>query len=195
MPLDLNDARRLHDRDPNNPDACPTCIDPENPHQMARWPCATALALGATGRSEWKEAPAPGPDTLRRVHIPTAGWYHIATSAELIGPAGTTTEVSFETTEPIAPRCSYTNTEGRCILNADHRPGHVTGATGTPRCGNNRHNLTCVMKISHTGNCVDQDGIHWNACPTSRYSMGEIWPCTRHANHPDSHRDQNGGTW
>lgn len=58
MPLDLNEARRLHDRDPNNPEACPTCIHPENPHQMARWPCATALALGATGRSEWENQPA-----------------------------------------------------------------------------------------------------------------------------------------
>lgn len=51
MTFDLAAARALHDRDPENPYACRTCRD--SYAQPASWPCPTATALGATGRSEW----------------------------------------------------------------------------------------------------------------------------------------------
>jgi hypothetical protein len=48
-------ARDLHERDMTS---CRTCYDGYgNP---ATWPCATALALGATGRSEWADTPQEG---------------------------------------------------------------------------------------------------------------------------------------
>lgn len=48
--MNLAEARRLHDRCPHDPGNCTTCRTEE-------WPCPTALALGATGRSEWEDAP------------------------------------------------------------------------------------------------------------------------------------------
>lgn len=38
-------ARALHERADWDPSICPTCKE--------AWPCDTAVALGATGRSEW----------------------------------------------------------------------------------------------------------------------------------------------
>jgi hypothetical protein len=62
----LNAARALHDRNPNDPRTCPTCTTEMNPIE---WPCPTATALGATGRSEWT-TPTPEPaeheETMRR---------------------------------------------------------------------------------------------------------------------------------
>lgn len=167
MPLDLTAARALHDRDPNNPEACPTCASDTDPHQMARWPCATALALGATGRSEWKEAPAPDPDTMRRVHIATAGWYHIATGAELIGPAGTTTKITFDTE---TNRCRSIAPGGLpCMGDAGHDSRHWNTETanrwldpGQIACdGNNPGGWHCNLTIGHTGPHRDQNGGTW----------------------------------
>lgn len=45
-------ARALHERDYNS---CVSCYD--GCGSPAPWPCPTALALGATGRSEWANAP------------------------------------------------------------------------------------------------------------------------------------------
>ena len=56
MPIDLDAARRLHDRDPYNPRACVTCH--EGRGGEVDWPCPTALALGSTGRSEWIGTPS-----------------------------------------------------------------------------------------------------------------------------------------
>lgn len=53
MTLDLDAARRLHERATYDPEHCATCTGDT-------WPCATATALGATGRSEWANTP-PGP--------------------------------------------------------------------------------------------------------------------------------------
>lgn len=52
MTFDLDAARTLHDREPHNPLRCRSrCTDEDtNPYT---WPCPTATALGATGRSEW----------------------------------------------------------------------------------------------------------------------------------------------
>lgn len=52
MTFDLATARALHERCPYDPQHCTTCRTEE-------WPCATALALGATGRSEWTGPTAP----------------------------------------------------------------------------------------------------------------------------------------
>jgi hypothetical protein len=49
--VNLNEARALHDRHPDNPATCLTCRD--NHGNGTTWPCPTAFALGATGRSEW----------------------------------------------------------------------------------------------------------------------------------------------
>lgn len=46
----LNAARALHERADWDPAYCPTCCEAGN---HVKWPCPTALALGATGRSEW----------------------------------------------------------------------------------------------------------------------------------------------
>lgn len=54
MTLDLNEARQLHDRDPDDPGHCLTCRDDTG--ACVPWPCPTAIALGATGRSEWDDA-------------------------------------------------------------------------------------------------------------------------------------------
>lgn len=53
MTFDLNEARRLHERSKSNPKVCGTCVHPTQPNYMHLWPCPTAVALGATGRSEW----------------------------------------------------------------------------------------------------------------------------------------------
>ena len=55
----LEAARALHDRDPINPGNCATCRG-DGMQEFADWPCPTAIALGATGRSEWA-APEPDP--------------------------------------------------------------------------------------------------------------------------------------
>ena len=55
MSLDLDAARRLHERATYDPEHCTTCTGDT-------WPCATAKALGATGRSEWVDTSArPAP--------------------------------------------------------------------------------------------------------------------------------------
>ncbi|MCC2594718.1 hypothetical protein LKO27_15060 [Tessaracoccus sp. OS52] len=51
MTFDLDAARALHDRNPDDPGTCATCRD--SMAYAASWPCPTATALGATGRSEW----------------------------------------------------------------------------------------------------------------------------------------------
>lgn len=56
MPLDIEAARRLHDRGENDPRHCDTCTDPAGTHPIY-WPCPTAIALGATGHSEWDDRP------------------------------------------------------------------------------------------------------------------------------------------
>ena len=61
MTFDLGEARRLHS--PNEYMKCQTC---DTNDRMASWPCATAIALGATGRPEWLNAPPPDPDTATR---------------------------------------------------------------------------------------------------------------------------------
>lgn len=53
----LSAARALHDRDPNRPAYCATCLN-SNTGDQTEWPCPTATALGATGRSEWTTPPA-----------------------------------------------------------------------------------------------------------------------------------------
>lgn len=165
MPLDLNAARALHDRDPNNPEACPTCTSDTDPHQMARWPCTTALALGATGRTEWQND--VDPDTLRRVHIPTAGWYHIATGAELLGPAGTTTEVSFDTE---TERCRSIAPGGLpCMGDTGHDTRHWNTQTANrwldpgqiPCDGTHPSGWRCDLTVSHTGNHRGWNGVTW----------------------------------
>lgn len=52
MTFDLNAARTLHERHADYPDKCLSCGDPTEGYGEP-WPCATAVALGATGRSEW----------------------------------------------------------------------------------------------------------------------------------------------
>lgn len=46
--MNLAHARALHERSGDDPRWCSTCTGEE-------WPCSTALALGATGRSEWTD--------------------------------------------------------------------------------------------------------------------------------------------
>lgn len=48
----LNAARALHERGTNDPSMCDTCTDSTGMNPVF-WPCPTATALGATGRSEW----------------------------------------------------------------------------------------------------------------------------------------------
>lgn len=52
----LNAARALHERDEDDPRYCTTCGDVNT--ATGDWPCPTATALGATGRSEWTNTPA-----------------------------------------------------------------------------------------------------------------------------------------
>jgi hypothetical protein len=49
--VNLTQARTLHDRDEDDPTHCLTCRDDNG--DSTPWPCPTATALGATGRSEW----------------------------------------------------------------------------------------------------------------------------------------------
>ena len=70
MTLDLNEARRLHDRDPDDPGHCLTCRDDTG--ACVPWPCPTAIALGATGRSEWAtpaQCDTARPDEADRQYI------------------------------------------------------------------------------------------------------------------------------
>src|SRR5262245_37255423 len=53
----LNAARALHERGEYDPRNCDTCSDSDG-HNPVPWPCPTATALGATGRSEWATPPA-----------------------------------------------------------------------------------------------------------------------------------------
>lgn len=69
----LNAARALHDRNPNDPRDCTTCIDSLG--NGIPWPCATATALGATGRTEW--ATPVRPTNIRRTP-PTCGVAQLA---------------------------------------------------------------------------------------------------------------------
>jgi hypothetical protein len=54
----LNAARALHERGETDPRFCDTCTDSAG-HNPVYWPCPTATALGATGRSEWHNTPNP----------------------------------------------------------------------------------------------------------------------------------------
>jgi hypothetical protein len=156
----INAARALHDRDPDNPTACAVCTDDPHPEygtpQMAAWPCPTAVALGATGRSEWTNTPT--------VAIPD-------------------------------PRCTHTGGQGRCILNADHRPGHITSAGDYPRCRSARSTLNCVMAEGHLNSHFDIDGVRWGGCGQVRVAGMELYPCVLEDGHEYGHRDQVGKTW
>lgn len=60
----LDAARALHERAEHAPSDCVTCSTND---RYAPWPCDTAKALGATGRSEWKN-PGPAPCDVAHAH-------------------------------------------------------------------------------------------------------------------------------
>lgn len=159
MPLDLTAARALHDRDPNNPDACPTCIDPENPHQMARWPCATALALGATGRSEWEDGPV-GTGTLLLPKI-----IEFDPRTETVTPDGTVVTTTPTPDGPALTRwpnndnpCPLTSTSRgylhKCVLQNGHlMPHHLGGEQSYTPCQHEYPgSYQCALGNGHDGN-------------------------------------------
>lgn len=54
----LTAARELHERADYAQDSCETCSTND---RYVKWPCDTAKALGATGRSEWFTPGPPSP--------------------------------------------------------------------------------------------------------------------------------------
>lgn len=64
----LNAARALHERDTYG---CVTCMDSMG--NNTQWPCPTATALGATGRTEWTTPPNTTHGTV------TDGYPHMLT--------------------------------------------------------------------------------------------------------------------
>lgn len=54
----LTAARALHERSDHTPGDCGTCSTGD---RYVAWPCDTAKALGATGRSEWTTPAPAGP--------------------------------------------------------------------------------------------------------------------------------------
>lgn len=69
----LTAARALHERSDHTPGDCGTCSTGD---RYVAWPCDTAKALGATGRSEWTTPAPEGPCGATRQDYPcslTAG--------------------------------------------------------------------------------------------------------------------------
>lgn len=187
MTFDLEAARALHDRDEHG--NCDTCTDPAGAYPV-RWPCPTATALGATGRTEWA---GPHPDTLRRVHIPRAGWYHIG--PELGLQPDTTTTATFDST-PLedalrdAMDASLAGTGTLYvpkIIEYDPATEHVTANGITPKpapytiCDAHRpeyypnEDFPCILIADHPGDHTDRDGDRWEQ-DTQTPAAAEPWP-------------------
>lgn len=162
MTFNLDAARALHDRDAAYSPYCASrCTD--NDRQPYTWPCPTATALGATGRSEWLD---PTDDTNRnRVHIDKTGWYYIGPGLGL--KPDTTTVANFDT----APECgTQTRAPEHGLIICGRPPGHVGYHRGTAPCG---------------------DNYHWKpgeqvACTS--HSPGQL-PCELPTGHPHAHRN------
>jgi hypothetical protein len=168
VPLDLNAARALHDRDPGDPARCRIChvIDGGN------WPCDTAVALGATGRTEWEDA-TPG----LCGHTPEGIGFTVTPCNQADGHTGSHTNRAYKWHE--------SNTEPDGYQISHHRNGYPIGDC--------QQSPDCIGPTDHPGSCV----IPWHPCGDySTRSQGSLGPCVRDNGHNDGpHRDQNGGTW
>lgn len=163
--MNLDEARRLHDRDEYYPDKCGTCGD-ANAGTLANWPCPTATALGATGRSEW------------------LGVITFDNTVELR-----------DTPEP-APLCahgiSYRDACNRCAQLAAGNTDANTNRNGY-RAGNCDLTTDCTGLLDHTGPCTPYwapCGLY------ATHNQGSHGPCIRDTTHDEGpHRDNNGNTW
>lgn len=201
MTFDLEAARALHDRSPDNSHVCASnCLDQNrNPYL---WPCATAVALGATGRSEWLDAPAPKPGP--------AVTYNITADALTVTKLPTfdlsmDMEVSPEATEQLAKvltgadhlagtkepeRCPWILRDGtQCGEGPKGHRGHKvpqcdrTGITGN-RCQlglghNSPHDQKpelCGHLLNEEDSCTREKGHPVNAAMPHRSNWYTWWP-------------------
>lgn len=171
MPLNLNEARRLHDRGQNNPAHCDTCTDPAGAHPVY-WPCPTATALGATGRTEWDNTTTscdtPRPDEDDHQYTTTcvrlAG--HNGPHQDYDG--GEWTDTPTDSTDP------------RCLEPHPH-PGHCTTPNDPDTCGTQPPTTApthqpCLLATGHNGEHYNQTH-HWHWAGTS-------YEVTRHTTPP-----------
>lgn len=153
----LNAARALHDRDPNGPSWCLTCREPDGDH--TEWPCPTATALGATGRSEWTMATV---DTIDLSGLP----------ATLTPEQYTRLEETMRQKMTGLP--DGTLTPDRC--GTVRTPWEWATAGCTPET--NPTNYPCTRDHGHPGAHIDTDNETWT---TPRTPAGHTqWP-----NHQD----------
>lgn len=145
MTLNLDEARRLHDRDPGNPARCAIChyIDGDN------WPCATATALGATGRSEWLDThPDTNPDGPC-----TCGHARGTHKQDVLCRNCDCDTYQEDTPSP------------DCTMNHPH-PGHCTNPNDPCGDPNGKYpQQPCVLRHEHWDAHVDRDGNRWEQEP------------------------------
>lgn len=178
--MNLTEGRRLHDRDPNNPAHCATCTTGNG--MPLEWPCLTAIALGATGRSEWTNGPTIEP--ADSIDPSTCGnqtmHYTLKPCAQPKGHTDDHGDSWGNTTSPdprlyngpdaswgaVVNRCTHrskTDPDLRCVFDIGHQGGHITGSDG-PRC---------AATLGTTRDCR-MSADHDNSPHRTRY--GYDWP-------------------
>lgn len=169
--FDLAAARTLHDREPHNPIRCRSrCTDEDtNPYT---WPCPTATALGATGRSEWADAPSASTTTPRITldmamkaidagiipaePCPIAGCIHRAAHD---GPCATLATVRFDSTPAFPSICNATSPGGKTCQrihghsDPHHRHGDSVYWTDYPCRRTSSFASHCILNRGHLGPC------------------------------------------
>lgn len=155
MNLNLAEARRLHDRDPNNPARCAIChyIDGDN------WPCATAIALGATGRSEWLDTHPDtnhdGPCTCG--HVPDGIGFNVTPCTLPMSHTGDHANRTY--------KWHYTGTGHDGWQISRHRPTDPTPDACGDTNGKYKELQPCLLAPQHWDVHVDRDGNRWEQEP------------------------------
>jgi hypothetical protein len=152
--FDLDAARALHDRDPQEPGNCISCRYDNTPGYTG-WPCPTATALGATGRTEWDGPPngfhwhtfdpKPTPDALSDTLLEAMSAVSAAGTGTLYVPKIIEYDPATEhiTATGVAPRPDAYTTCG-----AYETPGDI--------------DYPCILITEHYGPHIDRDGDMWD---------------------------------
>jgi hypothetical protein len=194
--FDLEAARALHDRDPQEPGNCLSCRYDNTPGYTG-WPCPTATALGATGHTEWT-----GPSDGTRVAL---DFGHSAPTLMYYG----TRPIEFDAKDTPNP-----DTLSDTLLNAMDASLAGTGTLHIPKiiefdpptyttCGarhiddNDPAEWPCVLLVSHDGPHTDKDGDRWGDDPDTRTTCPRCYTRCNHCDGCDCmpciHRNQDTG--
>lgn len=165
--FNLAEARRLHDRDPNDPAHCTTCSDPASMNPVT-WPCPTATALGATGHSEWVD-PNDTPEAvtqpeehpcLRAAEHPAHLWLWNRTPRQCPG----VDKHWLNHKDPCTKRSTTPGSTGKCVHHAGHDgPHHFAYRDDYTPCLNTGSlaSSICALQDGHDTPHRSVNGVTW----------------------------------